>query len=257
MKTLLSWSGGKDSALALRALRRDANIELVGLLTTLSQEHDRISMHGVRSELLDLQSCAAGLSSWRVAIPAPTSDCPICPIEDSDCPVEQDTNCPIDTSGTPYDAAMGAAMKEAVSQGVEAIAFGDIFLEDLRAYREKRLAEVGLKAIFPLWGRDSTELFEEFIAAGFHAITTCVDGSKLDQSWVGRPLDAAFLADYKAQYPDLDPCGENGEFHSFVTNGPVFSRPVDYKLAETVSRDSFWFQDLLPIGAPACSLQYP
>ncbi len=250
MKTLLSWSGGKDSALALRALRRDAKIELAGLLTTLSQEHDRISMHGVRSELLELQSCAAGLASWRVAIPTPTSDCPVCPIE-------QDNNCPIDTTGTPYDTAMGAAMKQAVDQGIEAIAFGDIFLEDLRAYREKRLAEVGLKAVFPLWGRDTTELFEEFISSGFAAITTCVDNSKLDQSWVGRPLDAAFLTDYKAQHPNLDPGGENGEFHSFVTNGPVFSRPVDYKIAEAVLRDGFWFQDLLPIGAPACSLQCP
>ena len=221
----LSWSGGKDSALALWALRQEG-IEPAALLTTLTEDYDRISMHGVRGELLRAQAAATGIELVEIGIPAA-------------CPNEV------------YEQRMAAALASPPLAGASAIAFADLFLADIRAYREERLAGAGREAIFPVWGRDTGELAREFIAAGFEAVLVCVDPTQIDPSFAGRSFDAELLADLPAS---ADPCGENGEFHTFVHAGPIFERPIEVELGEAVTRDGFAFQDLLPKGVTAASV---
>jgi uncharacterized protein (TIGR00290 family) len=213
----LSWSGGKDSALALWALREELGVEPVALLTTLTEDYDRISMHGVRGELLRAQARATGVELVEIGIPAA---------------------CVNET----YEARMAEALGRPPLDRAETIAFADLFLADIRAYREERLAAAGRSALFPLWGRETAVLAREFIAAGFEATLVCVDPSQLDPSFAGRRFDEDLLADLP---PEVDPCGENGEFHTFVHAGPIFNRPIEVEPGETVLRDGFAFKDLL------------
>ncbi|HEX3832702.1 MAG TPA: ATP-binding protein [Solirubrobacteraceae bacterium] len=217
----LSWSGGKDSALALHELRQRSGQPPRALITTVTADYGRISMHGVQRELLFGQAQAVGLPLVEVEIPA-------------------------DCSNDVYEQRMGHALAQAPLAGAETIAFGDLFLADIRAYREERLSRVGKQAIFPLWGRDTNTLAREFIAAGFDAVLVCIDPRRLDPSFAGRRFDTALLADLP---PDVDPCGENGEFHTFVHGGPIFSAPIACQVGETVQRDGFVFCDVLPAAA--------
>lgn len=216
-RALLSWSSGKDAAWALHVLRQQEEVEVVGLLTTVNRTFGRVAMHAVRERLLEAQAEAAGLPLWKVDIPFP-------------CPNEA------------YEAAMATACAKAVAEGIEAIAFGDLFLEDVRAYRIERLKGTGLRPLFPLWGRDTAELAREMIAGGLRATLTCVDPKQLGASFAGRAFDAALLADLP---PSADPCGERGEFHSFAWDGPMFNRPIPVQHGEVVARDGFVFADLL------------
>lgn len=218
MKAILSWSSGKDSAWALHVLRQDPAIEVVGLLTTINEAFDRVAMHGVRRVLVEAQARAAGLPLHVVTIPFP---------------------CPNET----YEARMEAFVRSTKDMGVDAIAFGDLFLEDIRSYREARLADSGLKPLFPLWGRSTTELAQEMIAGGLPARLACVDPSQIDASFAGRDFDALLLAELS---PIIDPCGERGEFHTFAYDGPMFSSPVTVFAGEVVERDGFVFADMLP-----------
>jgi uncharacterized protein (TIGR00290 family) len=233
MKVVMCWSGGKDSAMALHEARRMRGVEVVGLLTTINAEFDRISMHGVRRTLLDAQAAALRLPVEVVALATPAKDAR-CPADDN-------------AAGLPTDDAYSAAMRAAIArlqgQGVEGFVFGDLFLADIRAYREALLAPTGMPALFPLWGRDTTDLARQVIELGFEAHTTCIDGTKLAERHVGRLLDRTFLDDLPA---GVDPCGENGEYHSFVANGPGFAHRVPIRLGERVHRPPFWFCDLLP-----------
>jgi len=214
----LSWSGGKDSALALRALRDEQGIDPVALLTTVTEDFGRVSMHGVRRELVVEQARSVGVPLVEVGIPAA-------------CPNEV------------YEERMRSALAAPPLDDVAVIAFADLFLEDIRAYREERLALAGRRALFPVWGRDTAVLAREFIEVGFEAVLVSVDPSQLDASFVGRSFDLELLADL----PDVvDPCGENGEFHTFVHAGPIFSSPIPIELGESVMRDGFAFCDLLP-----------
>jgi len=215
---LFCWSGGKDSALALHALRQNPQFQPTGLLTTVTQGFDRISMHGVRRELLHRQAASIGLPVEEVLIPA---------------------NC----SNALYEERMAEAMQRCRERGVYHVAFGDIFLEDLRAYRESRLLRAGMKALFPIWKVHTRELAARFLSDKFRAITVCVDPRKLDASFAGRELNAEFFRDLPE---NVDPCGENGEFHTFVFAGPIFSDPIPVKTGAIVERDSFLFCDLLP-----------
>jgi uncharacterized protein (TIGR00290 family) len=216
MAFALSWSGGKDSALALWALRRE-QLEPEALITTITDAYDRVSMHGVRRELLARQAEALGLPLVEVVIP------PACVIEI-------------------YEARMAEAFAAAPLSGIEAVAFGDLFLEDVRAYREERLAAAGKRGLFPLWGRDTAGLAREFLDAGFEARLVCVDSHVLDPSFAGRRYDERLLAELP---PSVDPCGENGEFHTFVHVGPIFATPIACKRGGVVERDGFVFCDLL------------
>lgn len=218
MKVLLAWSSGKDSAWALHVLRRQREVEVSGLLTTVNQTHGRVAMHAVRRELLERQAQAVGLPLTVVPIPSP-------------CPNEV------------YEAAMGAALASAGEAGVEGVAFGDLFLEEVRRYREERMAGSGLSCLFPLWGRPTAELAREMIGSGLRARLTCVDPRRLLPRFAGRAFDAALLAELP---PGVDPCGENGEFHSFAWDGPMFREPVRVQPGEVVERDGFVFADLLP-----------
>jgi len=213
----LSWSGGKDSALALWTLRRQGR-EPAALITTVTDTYHRISMHGVRRELLVRQAGALGIPLVEVVIP------PAC-VNDV------------------YGARMAEAFASEPLSGLAAVAFGDLFLEDVRAYREERLAAAGKRGLFPLWGRDTRELAREFIAAGFQAIIVCLDPRALDPSLAGRPYDEQLLAELP---PSVDPCGENGEFHTFVYAGPIFPEPIACQTGEIVERDGFLFCDLTP-----------
>ena len=215
---LFCWSGGKDSALALHTLLQQNNVHVAALLTTVTEGYDRISMHGVRRELLRRQAESLCLPLHEVFIP------PQC-------------------VNPTYEARMEEALLHFFKQGIRRVAFGDIFLEDLRLYREKNLARVDMQALFPIWKRDSRDLIREFHAARFRSVAVCVDSRVLDPSFAGRELDASFFADLP---PSVDPCGENGEFHTFVFDGPIFSRSIDFALGEVVQRDSFIFRDLLP-----------
>jgi uncharacterized protein (TIGR00290 family) len=219
----LSWSGGKDSALALHALRQDQGPAPRALITTVTADYARISMHGVRRELLVLQAQAAGLPLVEVEIPA-------------------------ECSNEEYERRLDAALAAEPLSSEDTIAFGDLFLADVRDYREQQLSRTGKHGIFPLWGRDTTALAREFITAGFEAILVCVDPRKLDQSFVGRRFDASLLVDLP---PDVDPCGENGEFHTFVHAGPIFSAPIECQVGETVERGGFVFCDVIAGTSPA------
>ncbi|HEY1519853.1 MAG TPA: ATP-binding protein [Solirubrobacteraceae bacterium] len=218
----LSWSGGKDSALALWVLGRDHGVAPRALITTVTDVYDRISMHGVRRSLLAAQAEAVGVPLVEVEIPA------MCTNE-------------------VYEQRMEQAMTSEPLRDVGAVAFGDLFLDDVRSYREERLATAGKRACFPLWHRDTTSLAREFIAAGFEAILVCVDPAKLDRSFAGRRFDDRLLADLPA---GVDPCGENGEFHTFVYAGPIMPAPIAVEVGETVERDGFVFTDLTATATP-------
>jgi uncharacterized protein (TIGR00290 family) len=215
---LFCWSGGKDSAMALHTLLHQKQFRVVALLTTITENYDRIAMHGVRRELLQRQADSLRLPLHEVCIP------PHCvnPI---------------------YEARMEAALRHFYGQGVRKVAFGDIFLEDLRAYRENNLARIGMTALFPIWKRDTHELIQSFHNQGFRAVAACVDSKALDPSFAGRELDESFFRDLPAT---ADPCGENGEFHTFVFDGPIFHSPIPIRTGEVVNRDGFVFCDLLP-----------
>jgi uncharacterized protein (TIGR00290 family) len=215
-RILLSWSSGKDSAWSLYILRQCGEYDVVGLLTTFNEVADRVAMHGVRRELVEPQAAAAGLPLWSVPLPWPCSN-------------EQ------------YEALMAEACARAVDQGIEGIAFGDLFLEDVRAYREKHLKDTGLEPVFPVWGLPTPALAEEMIASGMRAKLTCVDTEKLDRSFAGREFDEVLLSDLPA---GVDPCGERGEFHSFVYAGPMFNAALAVSVGEAVVRDQFVFADL-------------
>jgi len=224
----MAWSSGKDSLWALHLARQSRGLEVVGLLTTITKTYGRVSMHGVREQLLESQARALGLPLRRVLIPTPCSD-------------------------EAYEALMREALEEAVQLGVSKMVFGDISLADIRAYREARLAEVGMEALFPLWGLDPTALARDMLAAGVRAYVTCLDPRKVPRELAGHVFDADFL---RRLPEDVDPCGERGEFHTFAWQGPGFSRPVAVRLGETVEREGFVFTDLLQAsaeeGADAC-----
>jgi uncharacterized protein (TIGR00290 family) len=215
----LSWSGGKDSALALWVLREEG-IEPAALLTTFTEDFDRVSMHGVRRALVREQAEAAGLPLVEIEIPAA-------------CPNEL------------YEQRMAAALDAPPLDAVETFAFADLFLTEIRAYREERLAAIGRATAFPLWGRETAALARTFVDAGFEATLVCVDPTQIDSSFAGRAFDRSLLAELP---PSADPCGENGEFHSFVHAGPIFSHPIAVEPGETVEREGFVFADLLPRG---------
>jgi uncharacterized protein (TIGR00290 family) len=207
-KAVFNWSGGKDSAFCLHKVLQEQHYDILCLLTTISEPYQRVSMHGVRVELLDIQAGRTGLSLLKVRIP----EMPSMEI---------------------YDTTMATALLDLRSQGVSTSVFGDIFLEDLRKYREDKLAEVNLKGVFPLWKIPTVKLIREFIDSGFKAITTCVNDKYLDRNFVGRIIDDAFLNDLPG---NVDPCGENGEYHSFVFDAPLFSKPVEFEKGEIVHR---------------------
>jgi uncharacterized protein (TIGR00290 family) len=215
-QVLLVWSSGKDSAFVLHVLRAQG-VAVVGLLTTINEAFDRVAMHAVRLGLLLAQAEAAGLPLVEVRIPSP---------------------CPNET----YEVAMVAAMASARERGITVVAFGDLFLEDVRRYREERLVSTRLRSLFPLWGRKTRALAEEMIALGQKAVLSCVDPRALSRDFAGRAFDAELLRDLPAS---VDPCGENGEFHSFAWDGPAFRRPVPVRVGEVVDRDGFVFADLV------------
>jgi uncharacterized protein (TIGR00290 family) len=217
-KCLVSWSSGKDSAWMVHVLRQRADVELVGVLTTVNETYQRVAMHAVRVELLQAQANALGLSLRQIPIPSP-------------CPNEV------------YERAMADAVERAVSEGITHMAFGDLFLEDIRRYREERLAGTGITPLFPLFGIDTTRLSREMVAGGLRARLTCVDPRVLDPRFVGRDFDGALLDELPAS---VDPCGERGEFHSFAYAGPMFSRSIAIRSGEVVERDGFVFADVLP-----------
>jgi len=220
-RILLSWSSGKDSAWSLHVLRQRSEYEVAGLLTTFNDEVDRVAMHAVRRALVEEQAVAADLPLWSVPLPWPCSN-------------EQ------------YESLMAQTCAKAIAEGIEGIAFGDLFLEDVRAYRIKQLAVTDLEPIFPVWGIPTHSLAREMVASGLKTILTCVDSRKLDASFAGRQFDANLLNDLPA---GIDPCGENGEFHSFVYAGPMFSREIPVIVGETLTRDQFVFADVIPAGA--------
>ena len=217
-RAVMAWSGGKDSAVALWRLMEDPAFQVTGLLTTVTEGYDRISMHGVRVSLLEAQAEALQLELHKVSIPPAASN-------------------------EVYQAAMGRTVSALTEDGVEAMGFGDLYLEDIRAYREKMLAPTGLNPVFPIWGEETARLARELIEAGFEATLCCVDPRVLAPSFVGRAFDLALLADLPAT---VDPCGENGEFHTFVNTEPNFQRPIPVTVGERVEREGFWFADLLP-----------
>lgn len=217
-RVLLSWSSGKDSAWALHLLRRDADIEVCGLVTTLNTAFDRVAMHGVRRTVLEAQAQAAGLPLWIVPLPWPCSN-------------------------EIYEQRMAEVCTRAVAEKIDAVAFGDLFLEDIRAYRERQLAPTGLEPLFPLWQIPTDTLAREMIAGGLRARLACVDTRQLPVSFAGREFDDTLLRDLPRE---IDPCGERGEFHTCVYAGPMFSEPVAVEAGEVVDRDGFMFADLLP-----------
>jgi uncharacterized protein (TIGR00290 family) len=214
---LFCWSGGKDSAMALHTLLQQGDVQIAALLTTVTEGYDRISMHGVRRELLHQQAQSIGLPLHEVLIP------PQC-------------------VNPTYEARMEEALRIYLDQGVSKVAFGDIFLEDLRAYREKNLSRLDMTAIFPIWKRDTRELIRSFHANKFRAVAVCIDSKILAPSFAGRELDESFFRDLPRE---ADPCGENGEFHTFVFDGPIFKSPIQVRTGEVVNRDGFVFCDLL------------
>lgn len=217
-KSLLAWSSGKDSAWTLHVLRQRGDVEVVGLLTTINEVHDRVAMHAVRTALLQTQAAAAGLPLWPVPIPSPCSN-------------------------REYEAAMSAAIRRAQDAGITIMAFGDLFLEDVRHYRETQLASTGITPLFPLWGLPTKELAAHMIQGGLRARLTCIDPKQIAASFAGREFDESLLADLP---PGADPCGERGEFHTFAYAGPMFHRPIPVERGEIVTRDGFVFADLLP-----------
>ncbi len=222
-KAILSWSGGKDSAMALYEIQRAGDWEIQGLLTTITRDYDRVCMHGVRTALLEQQAAALGLLLDKIYLA---------------------TN----ESQEEYDAKMQAYLARCRERDVQAVIFGDLFLQDVRQYRERHLAQGGMQAVFPLWGQDTKALAARFLHVGFQAIITCVDLHALTPGFVGRRYDPAFLADLP---PEVDPCGERGEFHSFVYDGPSFDRPIPFETGRTIVRENrFAYVDLIPSVSP-------
>jgi len=218
-KILFTWSGGKDSAMALYELHRTRDCEISALLTTITEEYDRISMHGVRSILIEQQAESLGLPLDQVYITK-------------------------NSSNEEYETKIKDKLTYYKYQGIASVAFGDIFLEDLRKYREENLSKIGLKGVFPLWKKDTVKLAHTFIDLGFKAVIACIDSKILDKTFVGRIFDRQFLSELPS---DIDPCGENGEFHSFVYDGPIFQKKILYKKGEVVLRDNrFYYCDLIP-----------
>lgn len=217
-KAYLSWSSGKDAAFALWEVRRLGLAEIVGVLTTLNEVHDRVAMHGVRHELLRRQIEALGLPCLEIPLPSPCSN-------------------------EVYEQRMAAVCSTLHAQGIEHVVFGDLFLEDIRAYREEKLARAGMKGLFPLWQRPTRALADEMLAAGLESHIVCLDPRKLDRGFAGRRWDRTLLAELP---PEVDPCGENGEFHTAVTAGPMFRAPIAVRPGEVVEREGFIFADLLP-----------
>lgn len=218
-KVIFSWSGGKDSTLALYELKKTKKYEIVTLLTTITKDYDRISMHGVRTELLEMQAQSLGLPLEKVLITKGTTD-------------EQ------------YEQKMKLVLTKYMGLGVSSVVFGDIFLEELREYRENNLSKIGMKGIFPIWKMDTSLLARNFIDWGFKAIITCLDSDTLDKNFIGRLFDEQFLSELPST---ADPCGENGEFHSFVYDGPIFQHKIPHKKGQVVLRENrFYFCDLLP-----------
>ena len=214
-RTLISWSSGKDCAWALHLHRQQPDIEVVGLLTTINAEFDRVAMHGTRRSVLEAQAAAAGLPLWQIPLPWPCSN-------------------------EVYEQRMSEACARAVSEGINAIAFGDLFLRDIRAYRETQLKTTGLEPLFPLWEIPTPDLAIQMIAGGLRARVVCVDSRQLDPAFAGRDFDCEFLADLPSA---VDPCGENGEFHTCVYAGPMFSAPIPLEPGETVNRGGFNYAD--------------
>lgn len=218
-KALLCWSSGKDSAWTLHVLRQLGEVDVVGLLTTINEVHDRVAMHAVRTTLLQAQADAVGLPLWPVPIPSP-------------CTNQQ------------YETAMHAVIQRALAADITIMAFGDLFLEDVRRYRETQLASTGITPLFPLWGRPTDVLAKEMLAGGLRARLTCIDPKQISASFVGREFDEALLAELP---PDADPCGERGEFHTFAYAGPMFRHTIPVESGEVVTREGFVFADLLPM----------
>jgi uncharacterized protein (TIGR00290 family) len=219
-RILVSWSSGKDCAWALHLLRQQSGIEIVGLLTTINAEFDRVAMHGTRRAILEAQATAADLPLWSVPLPWPCSN------ED-------------------YEQRMAAICLRAVNEGIDAIAFGDLFLPDVRAYREKQLQSTGIEPLFPLWDIPTLELASSMIHGGLRAKLVCVDPRQLDPSFAGREFDADLLHDLPST---VDPCGERGEFHTCAYNGPMFSSPIALEAGEIVNRDGFVYADFTPVA---------
>jgi len=219
-KCLISWSSGKDSAWMVHVLRQ-SGVELGGVLTTVNEVHQRVAMHAVRVELLQAQADALGLPLRQIPIPSP-------------CPNEV------------YERAMAGAVERAVSEGFTHVAFGDLFLEDIRRYREERLAGTGLTPMFPLFGAETTALARTMVAGGLRARLTCVNPKVVDRRFAGREFDSALLDELP---PSVDPCGERGEFHSFAYAGPMFDKPIAIASGEVVERDGFVFADVLPASS--------
>jgi uncharacterized protein (TIGR00290 family) len=215
---LMSWSGGKDSCIALYEVQREQKYQVAALLTTVTRDYDRISMHGVRRVLLERQAASLGFHLHQVLISKGATN-------------------------EEYETKIGEALSLYRDRGIDSIVFGDLFLEDIRAYRERFLARHGMHGLFPVWHRNTAVFIRQFLELGFRAVVTCVDAKVLDQSFVGRLIDESFLSSLPVQ---VDPCGENGEFHSIVIDGPIFTGPVRFSLGETVLRESFWFRDLVP-----------
>ena len=216
MKILVSWSSGKDSAWMLHVLKQDAAVEIGGLLTTMNEEFDRVAMHAVRRRLVEAQAEAAGVPLRTVPLPWPCTN-------------------------DEYESRMRAAVSQAVSEGFTHVAFGDLFLEDVRKYREDRLAGTGLTPLFPIWGIPTDQLATQMVESGLRSVLTCINPKHLDRSFAGRQFDRSLLADLPA---GVDKCGERGEFHSFAWDGPMFNHPVTVSVGEVVDRDGFVFADL-------------
>jgi len=214
----LSWSSGKDSAWTLHLLRQQPDIHVAALVTTFNSEANRVAMHAVRRSLVETQAERTGLPLWAVELPWPCSN-------------------------RDYEERMRAVCQRATAEGITAIAFGDLFLQEIRDYRVRQLAGSGIEPLFPVWQIPTHQLARDMIAAGVKARITCVDPAKLAKSFAGREYDLTLL---QAFPPETDPCGENGEFHSFVYDAPVFSRPIEVQAGEVVERDGFVFADLLP-----------
>lgn len=218
-RVLLSWSSGKDSAWTLHVLRQQPEVEVVGLLTTFNEAADRVAMHAVRRPLVEAQAAATGLPLWAVRLPWPCSN-------------------------AAYEERMSAVIGRAREEGVTHVAFGDLFLEDVRNYRIRQLSGTGVEPLFPLWGSasDTPDLARRMLAAGLRAVLTCVDPKQLPEPFVGRLYDAALLAELPT---GVDPCGERGEFHTFCFGGPMFASAIAVRVGETVSRDGFCFADVV------------
>ncbi len=213
---LMSWSGGKDSCLALYEIQKSPDYRVAALLTTITREYDRISMHGVRRALLERQATSLGLPLHQVLISKGANN-------------------------EEYETAMAQAFNEYHQNGIDSVVFGDLFLEEVRAYRDQFLAKHGMKGLYPVWQRNTANFIKEFTELAFKAVLSCVDSKTLDKSFAGKTIDEAFISSLPT---NVDPCGENGEFHTFVYDGPNFAKPVEFSLGEVILREGFWFRDL-------------